>query len=68
MSDDKEKLLLNASEAAAFIGVDRKVFGELKSAGETPPPVRLRTRDYWLRDTLKQWLKDKEVNNENPNQ
>lgn len=61
--EDNETLLLNAKAAAALVGVDRSVWSEMKSAGELPPPVRMRKRDYWSRDTLKVWLKQREGQN-----
>jgi predicted DNA-binding transcriptional regulator AlpA len=57
-----EKMLLNATESADFVGFHRSVWSKLKSAGELPQPVRLRKRDYWNRDTLKTWLKEREGN------
>lgn len=66
MSD--EKLLLNATDAAEFIGVHRNMWADLKAAGELPPSVRLRNRDYWNRETLKEWAKKLELKGQNNEQ
>lgn len=61
---DTETLLLNAKDASALVGIDRSVWSKMKAAGELPPPVRMRNRDYWNRDTIKVWLKEREVQND----
>lgn len=65
---ENETLLLNAKKAAALIGLHASTWSELKSRDELPPSVRVGNRDYWNRDTLKEWAKQLETKGQNHEQ
>lgn len=66
----ESKILLNGTESAEFVGIDKSTWAALKADGKLPQSVCLRKREYWTRETLTQWLNtlQKEQSNENANQ
>ena len=54
--DDNLKLLLNASEVAAALGVSQRSVWRLSATGEIPPPVRIGRSVRWRRAAIESWL------------
>ena len=52
-----EKLLLNAAETAAMIGVHRTHIYALHNSGRLPLPVRLGRRTLWRAEELRDWTR-----------
>ena len=52
----KKSVLLNATEAADFIGVARSYWYQLNSEGKIPKSVNLNTRVFWNRRELEAWV------------
>ena len=58
--DDDLKMLLNASEVAATLGVSQRSVWRLSATGEIPPPVRIGRSVRWRRSTVEAWLAKEE--------
>ena len=54
---DKNKLLLDAKEAAALCNVSQATWYRLHIIGKTPEPVKLGRRSLWVRDELEAWVR-----------
>ncbi len=55
-SNYKHRLLLNAIEAAALLGIGRSHLYGLHASGQLPMPVKLGRRSLWRRDELERWV------------
>ncbi len=57
MSDNTpQQLLMNAKKAAEFVGISRRSWDRLKSAGKIPPAIRLGMTHMWRRSDLEKWV------------
>jgi len=53
----KNKNLLNPKEASELLGVSRSTFELMTAKSQTPPPIMIGKRRFWLKATLKAWIK-----------
>jgi len=51
-----EPLMLRAKEAAGLCGLAVSTWHELKSAGRTPPSIKLGKARLWRMDVLRKWV------------
>lgn len=55
--DQDDPMLLNASSAAAALGISRSYFFQLAAALKVPAPMKLGRRSLWRRDELEEWVR-----------
>ena len=53
---NKQLQFMNATEAAAFLGVHRRVFDRWTQTKQAPPRRLIGKRYYYQREYLTQWL------------
>ena len=53
----KNASLLNPKEAADLLGVSRSTFELMTAKSQTPAPVMIGKRRFWLKAILKNWIK-----------
>tara|TARA_R110002020_G_scaffold470161_1_gene695785 strand:- start:1906 stop:2118 length:213 start_codon:yes stop_codon:yes gene_type:complete len=56
-----ETQTLNFKEASKVIGCSARYLRELDKRGEAPPYFKLGNRKRFMKDTLTEWLKSKEI-------
>lgn len=54
----KNESLLNPKQVAEMLGVSRSTFELMTAKSQTPPPVMIGKRRFWLKAILKNWIKD----------
>ena len=54
--NQKESLLLSASQLARELGLSKATIWRLASAGRLPPPVRIGRSTRWRRDEIVGWI------------
>lgn len=52
---NRERILINAHEVAALLGIGRTTWLSLHSAGKTPSEIRLGRSVKWRREELLKW-------------
>ncbi|MFC1782726.1 helix-turn-helix transcriptional regulator [Planctomycetota bacterium] len=55
-NSNNHRLLLNACEAAALLGIGRSHLYGLHASGRMPLPIKLGRRTLWRKDELAAWV------------
>ena len=53
----KNENLLNPKQVAEMLGVSRSTFELMTAKSQTPAPIMIGKRRFWLKATLKAWIK-----------
>lgn len=61
----KDKLLLNANDTAATLGISRSFLYEQVSMSRIPAPIKIGKKSLWSVESLTQWIKNEQTKIEN---